>query len=84
MSQETDEKSLDLDFVDRCVSQIGTAQAQTLAHLQALQKEYGYLPPQALKRLSEVTGRPLDEAGLLGIAHVYEQSAGWHKRIPVS
>ena len=57
MSKEAVETSLDLEFVDRCVSQIGTSQAQTLAHLQALQKEYGYLPPQALERLSEITGR---------------------------
>ena len=60
MSKEAVETSLDLEFVDRCVSQIGTSQAQTLAHLQALQKEYGYLPPQALERLSEITGRPLE------------------------
>lgn len=76
-----DEPSLNLEFVSRCVAQLGAEHAHTLAHLQAIQKEYGYLPPEALTRLAEVTGRRLDE--LWGVATFYDQfrftPAGRHR-----
>lgn len=32
----------------------------------------------------QIIGRPLDESGILNVAHAYEQATEWHKRIPVS
>ncbi len=75
------EDPINLDLVDRCVERIGAAQDRTLALLQAIQRAYGYLPAEALRRLSEKTGRPLDE--VWGVATFYDQfrftPAGRHR-----
>ncbi len=81
MKTTPEEKPLDLDFVDRLTARVGARQSQTLVHLHAIQKEYGYLPPEALQRLSEATKRPLDE--LWGVVTFYDQfrftPAGQHQ-----
>jgi aspartyl-tRNA(Asn)/glutamyl-tRNA(Gln) amidotransferase subunit A len=30
----------------------------------------------------QLTGRPFDEDGLLGVAHAYEQATSWHREVP--
>lgn len=69
------------EFVDRCVEEIGRTPDKTLPLLQAVQKHYGYLPAEALQRLSERTDRSLSE--LWGVATFYDQfrfkPAGRHR-----
>ncbi|MEJ5258696.1 MAG: NAD(P)H-dependent oxidoreductase subunit E [Anaerohalosphaeraceae bacterium] len=69
------------EFVDRCVEQIGSSPDKTLPLLQAVQKQYGYLPPEALQHLSRRLGR--SPAELWGVATFYDQfrfkPAGRHR-----
>lgn len=79
MKQTTDNQHL--DFVESTVARFGTAAEKTLAILEAVQKHYGYLPAEALRRLSELTGRSLAE--IWGVATFYDQfrfkPAGRHR-----
>lgn len=69
------------EFVDRCLEQIGSTRDKTLPLLQAVQKQYGYLPAEALRHLSERMAR--SPAELWGVATFYDQfrfkPAGRHR-----
>lgn len=71
MSIVDQEQSIDITLVDRCVGRLGTERDQTLPLLQAVQAAYGYLPGEALQRLSELIDRPLEQ--LWGVATFYDQ-----------
>ncbi|MCY3024253.1 MAG: NAD(P)H-dependent oxidoreductase subunit E [Planctomycetota bacterium] len=51
-----DNAPVDLKAVDDIVQRIGTRREHTIAILQALQQHYRYLPPEALRRVCEITG----------------------------
>jgi aspartyl-tRNA(Asn)/glutamyl-tRNA(Gln) amidotransferase subunit A len=52
-----------------------------LTGLPAISVPCGFSPDRLPIGL-QLTGRPFDEAGLLGIAHVYEQATPWHREMP--
>lgn len=59
------------DFVDKIVPQLGRTPEATLPILQAIQKEFRWLPEAALRRVSEVTD--ISQARLFGAATFYTQ-----------
>jgi NADH-quinone oxidoreductase subunit F len=58
-------------FLNKLLAQTGTSQAATVPILQGIQHEYRYLPADALRRASELTGIPL--AHLVGVSTFYHQ-----------
>ena len=71
---------LDLTFIDRCVEQLGRTEDKVLAILLAVQREYGYLPEPALKRICAITD--ITPAQITGISTFYDffrhEPAGKH------
>ena len=59
------------DKVDRLVEEIGTTADRVIPILQAIQKEFGFLPEEALKRVCEVSD--IKAGTLHGIATFYSQ-----------
>jgi NADH:ubiquinone oxidoreductase subunit F (NADH-binding)/NADH:ubiquinone oxidoreductase subunit E/NAD-dependent dihydropyrimidine dehydrogenase PreA subunit len=60
----------DLEFVEQTVQQIGREPAALIPILQALQEHHGYLPKEALVRLSELTAiRP---SAISGVSTFYD------------
>jgi NADH-quinone oxidoreductase subunit F len=61
----------DLTIIDEILSRTGIGSEKTLAILQAIQEQYGYLPKEAMERVCEKTQiRPAD---LWGVATFYDQ-----------
>ncbi len=64
-------QELDLTFVDRAVAELGSGPEIVIPLLQALQKHYRYLPPEALRRVCEIT--QISPATIVGVATFYAQ-----------
>ena len=71
MTDQTDTTELDLSFVEELVGRLGRQRSRLIAMLQALQDHYGYLPPEALERLCELT--EITPADVAGVATFYDQ-----------
>ncbi len=64
-------EAIDLSHVDRVVDEIGRDREAVIPILQALQEHYRYLPPEALRRVCELT--EITPAQLTGVATFYTQ-----------
>lgn len=62
---------LDLSAVDEAVAACGRAASAVIPILQALQRQYRYLPEEALRRVCEIT--EITPATLMGVATFYSQ-----------
>ncbi len=62
---------LDLAFVDETVARLGRDRALAIPILQAIQSEYRWLPPEALRRVSELTD--ITPATITGVSTFYSQ-----------
>ncbi len=62
---------LDLTFVDETVSRIGRDRAAALPILQAIQGEYRWLPPEALRRVCELSD--ISPAAVTSVSTFYSQ-----------
>ncbi|HOX39415.1 MAG TPA: NAD(P)H-dependent oxidoreductase subunit E [Candidatus Brocadiia bacterium] len=62
---------LDLCIVDRIVSDIGGRKCDAIPILQAIQKEFRYLPGEALKRVCEIS--EITPAQIAGVSTFYSQ-----------
>lgn len=60
-----------LDRVDKLVEEIGVSEDKVIPILQAIQNSFNYLPPIALKRVSEIT--EIKPAVIQGISTFYSQ-----------
>jgi len=63
--------SIDLTFIDDLVAKEGRSKEGAIVFLQAIQKHYRYLPDEAIRRLSELTG--ITPAQLAGTSSFYGQ-----------
>ncbi len=61
--------AVDLAFVDLTVADCGRGPEAVIPILQALQEHYRYLPPEALRRVCELTA--IEPAGIIGVATFY-------------
>jgi NADH-quinone oxidoreductase subunit F len=61
---------IDLTFVDETVARVGCEPEAVIPVLQAMQEHYGYLPEEALRRVSETTR--ITPAALSGVASFYD------------
>ena len=61
----------DLAFIDELVANHGPSHENAIVFLQAIQKHYRYLPDEAIRRLSELTG--ITPAQLAGTSSFYGQ-----------
>ncbi len=61
--------SVDLSFVDRIVADVGRSRDALIPLLQALQSHYRYLPPEALRRLCEITS--ITPEAVVGVSTFY-------------
>jgi NADH-quinone oxidoreductase subunit F len=64
-------EELDLTFVDQTIDRVGTGREKVLEILQAIQGHYGYLPPEALRRVCELT--EITPATITGVSTFYDQ-----------
>ena len=62
---------IDLIKIDTIVAEKGTTKAAIIPILQAIQREFNYLPEEALRRVSETT--LIKPAEILGVASFYSQ-----------
>ena len=62
---------IDLSAVDRAVERLGRTAEALIPLLQAIQKEYRYLPQEALERLCEIT--EISPAAVAGVSTFYSQ-----------
>ncbi|MFW5693312.1 MAG: NAD(P)H-dependent oxidoreductase subunit E, partial [Thermoguttaceae bacterium] len=62
---------LDLAFVDETVARLGRDRAAAIPILQAIQGEYRWLPPEALRRVSELTD--ITPATITGVSTFFSQ-----------
>ncbi|MGA2799522.1 MAG: NAD(P)H-dependent oxidoreductase subunit E, partial [Thermoguttaceae bacterium] len=62
---------LDLTFVDQAVARYGTRSDAVIPILQAIQAQYRYLPPEALKLVCDLT--EITPAAITGVATFYTQ-----------
>src|SRR5512140_444617 len=62
--------SLDLQFVDEAVKQIGRSPDAVIPILQAVQDHYGYLPEEALRRVCTAT--QITPASISGVSTFYD------------
>jgi len=58
-------------FVDEAVDRIGRGSDALIPILQAIQREYRYLPEEALRRVCEVT--EITPAAIMGVSTFYSQ-----------
>jgi NADH-quinone oxidoreductase subunit F len=63
--------SFELKIVDRIVSEKGHEKRALIPILQAIQKEFRYLPEEALRRVSEIS--EITAADIMGVAGFYHQ-----------
>jgi NADH-quinone oxidoreductase subunit F len=61
---------LDLTYVDEIVAQLGPKPESLIPLLQAMQDKYGYLPEEALRRISETT--QITPAAITGVSSFYD------------
>ena len=70
-----------LDKIDRLIRETGTRRRDLIPILQALQERYHYLPPEALRRIPDLT--EIHPADVTGVATFYRQfrlrPAGEHR-----
>ena len=62
---------VDLTFVKKAVEQIGTGADKALPMLQAIQGHYGYLPPECLELVCQLTD--ITPSAITGISTFYDQ-----------
>ena len=62
---------IDTTEIDRIIERLGSTQAQSLAILQAIQQQYGYLPTEAIEDVCRRTG--IRHADIWGVATFYDQ-----------
>ncbi len=71
----------DVTVVDRLVAGVWKGPGSVIPILQAIQREFNYLPPAAMQRVAELTGVPLHQ--FVGVSTFYKQfrhePAGRHK-----
>jgi NADH:ubiquinone oxidoreductase subunit F (NADH-binding)/NADH:ubiquinone oxidoreductase subunit E/Pyruvate/2-oxoacid:ferredoxin oxidoreductase delta subunit len=65
------ETGIILSFVDKVVEEIGTKAGDVIPILHAVQKEYNYLPEDALQRICEIT--EITPASITGVSTFYSQ-----------
>lgn len=64
-------ETIELEPLDRLVEEFNGRTGTLIPMLQKAQDIYGYLPPEALNRISEKTGIPLSQ--IYGVATFYSQ-----------
>ncbi len=64
-------ETIELEPLDRLVEEFNGRTGTLIPMLQKAQEIYGYLPPEALNRISEKTGIPLSQ--IYGVATFYSQ-----------
>ena len=62
---------IDLSKIDKIVEEKGNTKRSLIPILQAIQKEYNYLPEEVLRRVSEIT--TIKPAEIIGVASFYSQ-----------
>ena len=62
---------IDLNKIDRLIGENGRKRTALIPILQAIQREYNYLPEEALRRVSETTD--IMPAEIIGVASFYSQ-----------
>ena len=62
---------IDLNKIDNIVAEKGTAKESLIPILQAVQREFNYLPEEALRRVSDLT--EIKPAEIIGVASFYSQ-----------
>jgi len=62
---------IDLSKIDKIVEEKGNTKRSLIPILQAIQKEYNYLPEEVLRRVSEITS--IKPAEIIGVASFYSQ-----------
>ena len=62
---------IDLSKVDKIIEEKGTRKRSLIPILQAIQKEYNYLPEEVLRRVSDLT--TIKPAEIFGVASFYSQ-----------
>jgi len=62
---------IDLKKIDTMVSEKGTTKRALIPILQSIQREYNYLPEEALRRVCEIT--EIKPAEIIGVASFYSQ-----------
>jgi NADH-quinone oxidoreductase subunit F len=67
----TQSEAVDVAFVDAAVEQIGRSSNKLIPLLQAMQRHYRYLPPEALQRLAQITD--IKPADITGVSTFYSQ-----------
>ena len=65
------EDEINLAIVDAIVTRVGTTADKVISILQAVQGEFRYLPPQALRRICEIT--EITPAAITGVSTFYTQ-----------
>lgn len=65
------ETPVDLNALDKLLNEFKDIKGAVIPILQRAQEQYGYLPPEVLKAISEKTGIPLSQ--LMGVATFYAQ-----------
>ncbi len=77
----TQTDAIDITFVDELVRETGTDASRTIPLLQGIQEHFGWLPPEALERLIDLT--ELTPAQVTGVSTFYTQfrhrPAGQHR-----
>ncbi len=64
-------EEFDLSKVDQLIEKIGSTPDKTIPLLQAVQKEYSFVPKQAIERIAEITEIPAER--LVGVTTFYSQ-----------
>jgi len=62
---------IDLNKIDSIVAEKGTTREALIPILQAIQREFNYLPEEALRRVSDTT--EIKPAEIIGVASFYSQ-----------
>jgi len=62
---------IDLDKIDNIIAEKGTTKKSLIPILQSIQKEFKYLPEEALRRVSDTT--EIKPAEIIGVASFYAQ-----------
>lgn len=62
---------IDLNKIDRTISELGRTKTALIPILQSIQREYNYLPEEVLRRVSETTD--INPAEIIGVASFYSQ-----------
>ncbi|MCX6345329.1 MAG: NAD(P)H-dependent oxidoreductase subunit E [Armatimonadetes bacterium] len=62
---------IDLSFVDSIVERLGTSPSAAIPILQAIQKQYRYLPEEAMRRVCEIS--EITPSAIIGVASFYSK-----------